>query len=67
MPAIAIGIWTMLLIGVCVWASVTQESDPTLITEGGSDLAEEPTQVGRLIGSDVGRSPIPATVRNLAA
>jgi hypothetical protein len=67
MPAIALGIWTMLLIGVCVWASVTQESDPTLITEGGSDLSEEPTQGGRLIGGDVGRSPIAATARTLTA
>ena len=67
MPAIAIGIWTMLLIGVCVWASVTQDSDPTLITEGGADLSEESTQVERPIGSDVGGLPIAATTRTLAA
>ena len=37
MPVIALGSLTILVLAIAVWASVTQDSDPTMIGEGEPD------------------------------
>jgi hypothetical protein len=37
LPVIALGALTILILAIAVWASVTQESDPTMIGEGEPD------------------------------
>lgn len=43
MPVIALGSLTILILAIAVWASVTQESDPTMIGEGEPDWGLEPS------------------------
>jgi hypothetical protein len=42
MPLIAIGALTILILAIAVWASVSQESDASMIGEGGPDWGLEP-------------------------
>jgi hypothetical protein len=37
MPLVLFGALTILVLAIAVWASVTQESDPTMIGEGEPD------------------------------
>jgi hypothetical protein len=41
MPVIALGALTTLVLAIAVWASVTQESDSTMIGEGEPDWGSE--------------------------
>jgi hypothetical protein len=42
MPLIILGALTILILAIAVWATNTQESDPTLIGEGEPDWGSEP-------------------------
>lgn len=42
MPVIALGSLTILVLAIAVWASVTQDSDPTMIGEAEPDWGLEP-------------------------
>lgn len=42
MPIIILGALTILILAIAVWAMNTQESDPTMIGEGGPDWGAEP-------------------------
>lgn len=42
MPLLFLGALTVLVLAIAVWASVTQESDPTMIGEGEPDWGLEP-------------------------
>jgi hypothetical protein len=42
MPVIALGALTILILAIAVWASVSQESDTSMIGEGEPDWGFEP-------------------------
>ena len=42
MPLIALGALTILILAIAVWASVSQESDASMIGEGEPDWGLEP-------------------------
>jgi hypothetical protein len=42
MPVIALGVLTVLILAIAVWASVSQESDTSMIGEGEPDWGFEP-------------------------
>ena len=42
MPLIALGALTILILAIAVWASVSQESDASMIGEGEPDWGFEP-------------------------
>lgn len=44
MPAVVLGVITVLVLVLAVWASVTQESDTTMIGESEPDWGIEPSE-----------------------
>jgi len=47
MPLIILGALTILILAIAVWATNTQESDPTLIGEGEPDWGPNPSRKSR--------------------